>query len=101
MHEIGPCYGTAIKVDLSGNVSFNLPPTRGTLEDDNGTEYFAPENKKSPIEHYQVASTVFITKDLESAQKIYEQQIETIMNRAFHMIAQVTYCKIKYEEQKG
>lgn len=100
MHETGPCYGTAIKVDLNGNVSFNLPPTRGTLENDSGTEYFVPKNKKSPIERYQVASQVFITKDLESAQSIYEQQIEALMNRAFHMIAQVTYCKIKYETEK-
>lgn len=100
MHEIGSCYGTAIKVDLNGNVSFNMPPTKGTLENDNGTEYFVPENKTSPIEQYQVASTVFITKDLESAQSIYEQQIETLMNRAFHMIAQVTYCKVKYETEK-
>lgn len=95
--ETETVYGTNVTTDLWGNVTLNLTPTPGHLVKDGTTTYFVPENPKYPLERYQAPSSIYVSRDIETAKKIYEQRLDALIDTAMHMLSQVTYCKAKYE----
>lgn len=87
-----------LKADLWGNISFNLPPTKGRIELVENTEYFMPNNKNNPAKMYQVGATVYTFETQDGAVATYEQLIKALEDKAVHLLDQVHYVRYRWED---